>query len=230
VYLIFHAITLIFDLLTFNDCSLSTVRWSNPVPNLSVIEREAKVFWWRLHQILLPSLRGDQDHRLTQCSLGPQQYSYQTGSWSVQPFLHNEAELSRVTEWQTDRHTPRTSVTLVQMQSTQPKKLWRNYCIKACATGLLGEQTKDDQNSSELKYNSLQLLRLYATLDCVGTVSVTKWWQLSCDLNDASKKSATGCLRSANRLKPNADKTALCTLGFVNEWRGRHLWSSVRKI
>jgi len=57
-----------------------------------------------------PPLWGDQDPRLIQCSMGPQECSPQTASWSVQPFLHSETEISRVTDRQTDRQTPRTSV------------------------------------------------------------------------------------------------------------------------
>jgi len=54
------------------------------------------------------SLWADQDSRLTQCSLNPQQCSPQTGSWPVQLFLHSEAELShRLTD------ALRTSVTIV---------------------------------------------------------------------------------------------------------------------
>jgi len=56
-----------------------------------------------------PRSVGHQDLRQTQCSLGPQECSLQTGSWSVQPFVHSEAELSRVTDWQ----PPRSSVTIV---------------------------------------------------------------------------------------------------------------------
>jgi len=52
---------------------------------------------------------GDQDPRLTQCSVVPQVCSLQTAFWSVQPFLHNENELSRVT----DRQTLKSSVTIV---------------------------------------------------------------------------------------------------------------------
>jgi len=50
-------------------------------------------------------LSGNQDPRLTQCSrfLGPQKCSSQMGSRSVQSFMHSEAELSRVTDEQTDR-------------------------------------------------------------------------------------------------------------------------------
>jgi len=43
---------------------------------------------------------GDQDPRLTQCSIGPPKCSPQTVSWSVQPFLHSESELSSETDWQ----------------------------------------------------------------------------------------------------------------------------------
>jgi len=46
-------------------------------------------------------------------SFGPRQCSPQTAFCSVQPFLHSEAELSRVTDGRTDRLTSRTSVTVV---------------------------------------------------------------------------------------------------------------------
>jgi len=45
-----------------------------------------------------PRLCGDQDPRVTQCLVGPQDCSPQTASWSVQSFSHSEAELSHVTD------------------------------------------------------------------------------------------------------------------------------------
>jgi len=41
---------------------------------------------------------------VTQCPVDLQERSPQTASWSVQPFLHSKAEVSRVTNKQTDRH------------------------------------------------------------------------------------------------------------------------------
>jgi len=49
-----------------------------------------------------PSLWGDPDPCLTQRSMGSQECSPQTSFWSVQPFLHSEAEMSCVTDRLTD--------------------------------------------------------------------------------------------------------------------------------
>jgi len=48
----------------------------------------------------LPSVWENQDQEIsvTQCPMGPQECLPQTASWSVQPFLDSEAELSRVTD------------------------------------------------------------------------------------------------------------------------------------
>jgi len=66
-------------------------------------------------QLSLAPLWSDQDARLTQFFKGPQECLPQPAS--VQPFLHNEAELIRVTDrladWQTDGQTPRSSATIV---------------------------------------------------------------------------------------------------------------------
>jgi len=60
------------------------------------------MYWVHNWQLLLPSLWEDQDPRLMQCSMGPQECSPQTASWSVQPFLHSEASVSCVTGRLTD--------------------------------------------------------------------------------------------------------------------------------
>jgi len=70
-----------------------------------------------------PSLWGDRNPRLTKCSLDPLECSHQTGSESVQPFLHSETVLSRVTDrltdWRTDTaHIGNNSLEL--MHSMQP--------------------------------------------------------------------------------------------------------------
>jgi len=68
---------------------------------------------------LLPSLwGGGQGPRLTECSLGLRECSSKTGSWSVQPFLHSEADLSSVTD---TANVGNYSLRLVQsMQPTKP--------------------------------------------------------------------------------------------------------------
>jgi len=55
-------------------------------------QQEPKVVWRRLHRSPLPIAVGDKDPHLTTCSLGPQECSPQTGSGSVQPFLHSLVE------------------------------------------------------------------------------------------------------------------------------------------
>jgi len=79
-----------------------------------------------------PHLWGDQDSRLTQCPVGAKECSPQTASWFVQPFLHNEAELSRMTDWQPDWRTDTAHISnnklylMHLMQLKKPQEIWSN--------------------------------------------------------------------------------------------------------
>jgi len=105
-------------------------RYSIPHNALIYGKQEAKVIWRRLYRIPLHQAVGDRDPRLTQCSLGLRGCLPQTGSRSVQPFSHGEAELSRVTDRPTDRRTDSANIgnnSLHLVHSMQPKSLGPTY-------------------------------------------------------------------------------------------------------
>jgi len=76
---------------------------------------------------------------------GPQECSPQTGSWSVQPFLHSEVKLSHVTDRLTDRQTDTANIgnnSLHLMHSMQPKNIWASVTYQSFCSFLALVLTK----------------------------------------------------------------------------------------